>query len=213
MVENPSYLPRLGSMIALENQNVADKEDEELTPNMERAKDQMEYYFNNLNLERDNFLLKKYQETNNKIPVDVFMTFNQMIKLEISPDDVLFACSKSKYLNVDFDNKTISRKETFKKDRYRKDRTLRITGIPLDFSTKDLDEVFEKFNPVWIVPQSRFDENGEKIFNGIALIEFKTDEQLEIAVKGIKELVGVQLETEIFSDFEARIKEMKKNKQ
>ncbi|EAY05507.1 La domain containing protein [Trichomonas vaginalis G3] len=212
MEETSSYLPRLGSMIALEKQSHPKDPADELSPVMQRAKDQMEYYFNNFNLERDKFMLRKYQETSNKIPVDVFMTFNQMKKLEISADNVLYVCSKSKHLKVDFGAKTISRIEEFKKDYFRNERSLRITGFPLDYTSNDLDAVLSKYDPVWIVPQSKFTENGEKLFNGNVIVEFKSEEDLQEAIKGIKDLNGVELQSEILSDFEQKIKNMKKSK-
>ncbi|OHS98385.1 La domain containing protein [Tritrichomonas foetus] len=174
---------RLGSLLQLDsheetNENIV------LNEQMQRAKDQIEYYLSGTNLERDKF----FREYSSKDPerwidVSIFMECQRIKQLGITSDDLLLACTKSHFLEVK--EKSLRSKVPFVSDVRRKFRTVRMSGFPTNL-TSDLIYDFLLANtaePESVLLQYSSNDDGELIFNGSANIVYFSEYAAEAAIE------------------------------
>lgn len=199
-------MPRIGSFMALNEQASEHEVEEELTPILERAVEQMEFYFTGFNMEKDKYIYDLYNSSkNHMIDVSVFMNFNRIKQLEITPDDLLFACSKSDKLVVDEENRKIGRKVPFKKDVTRNLRILRISKIPKTMEKSEIKKYFDCNNNPWISMQYHYNKSGdERTFNGTIIVEFEKEEEAQKFLKNPPAIDGEVLSAETMESFQKR---------
>ena len=203
-----SIMPRIGSFMKLNSKDENDDEKANFSPIFQKAKEQMEYYFTGFNLEKDMYLSQIYNESkNHMIKISVFMKFNKIQQLEISEDDLLFSCSKSKHLVVNFEEKTVGRAVPFKKDILRPLRTLRISNIPQATEKSDFEQFMKEYGPNWITYQYSYDkDNGDTVFSGVAIVEFDKEEESQALLNKELCIGGSKLNIETMEHFESRMK-------
>ena len=203
-----TIMPRIGSFMKLNSKDNPEDDKNDFTPLMQKAMEQMEFYFTGYNLEKDKYLYSIYNESeNHMINISVFMKFNRIQQLEISEDDLLFACSKSKRLVVDASKRTVGRLAPFKKDILRSIRTLRITGIPDTLPKEDFEQFLSEYGDNWVTYQYSYDKaEKENHFNGIAIVEFEKEEDSQSVLQKELCIDGSKLQTETIEHFENRIK-------
>ena len=133
------------------------------------------------------------------------MNFNRIKQLEITPDDLLYACSKSEKLVVDEANRKIGRKIPFKKDVTRNLRILRISKIPKTMEKHEIKKYFEDYNNLWISMQYQYNkEDGERIFNGTIIVEFEKEEEAQKFLKNPPTIDREILSAETMESFQKR---------
>lgn len=200
--------PRLGSLMALEKEAENTDEKFEMSAQMQRAKDQIEYYLCGANLERDTWMREQESKYPDRfIPVSVFMSCARIKQLGITEDDLLLACTKSFFLEVDLSKSAIRHKKPFKSDVRRKYRTIKARGFDSDCTVED---VYSIFNELVAPPESvsfQFKKVDDiSIFNGLVLIEFAEETDAEKALSTEIYFGGSQIKMERFSDTERKKK-------
>lgn len=170
---------RLGSLLQLDAQAGSDSNEQFLMTNqMQRAKDQIEYYMSSTNLEKDKFFQNLTVNNQDRwIDASVFMGCQRVKQTGISLDDLLLACTKSHFLDVDTKRQMIRAKNPFVSDIRRKFRTVRMTGFPIDST---VDSIYDFLLANTAEPESVFlqysrNDDNDQIFTGSANIVFYTE--------------------------------------
>lgn len=204
-----SVIPRLGSIIALDREAEQEEQKPLLSEIMELGVEQIEYYLSGANLEKDEWMRNQEATSpNHMIPISAFMGCGKIKSLGISADDLLFACSFSKFLKVDKENITIGRKEPFKQDKRRKFRTVRVNGFGQNISIELVYNAFAETvaAPTYITMQSTKTEEGDQIHTGVAYVEFSNEVEAERACKTSIYNSGQKIQVELIIEFEERVK-------
>ncbi|XP_050362195.1 la protein homolog [Nymphalis io] len=160
---------------------------------------QLEYYFGDLNLPRDNFLREQIKLDDGWIPLEILGRFNRLAKLSTDTDVIAKAISKSTsgLIEVSEDNKKIRRNPEMPvpemNEERRKEltsRTIYAKGFPKDASLDDILKYFKQFEEVENIIMRKYQDRQTKkrIFKGSVFATFKTKEQAEkfLDNKGLK---------------------------
>ena len=208
-------IKRLGSLLALDKESESQTDAFEMSDTMQRAKDQVEYYLSSFNLDHDDFMRKKSTENEDGyIDVSVFIQCNRIKQIGISTDDLLKCCSKSHFLEVDFDNQRIRAKSKYVKDVKRIFRTVRIDGLPKETTVESLYNILidETAEPESLILQHMKDEEGKILFNGTAIVTFFTEDAAFQALAAPLYFNGEKIKMVLLSDYKKeRISDKKKN--
>ena len=213
---------RLGSLLKLDAE-ARDDDCTKLSAQLQRGKDQVEYYLSGTNLERDNFFreLVTSKSVDRWIDVSVFMGCGRIKMIGISPDDLLFACSRSHFLEVSGNN--IRAKDPFVSDVRRRFRTLRMSGFPTNFTSDDIYDFLlaNTDQPESVLLQYSRNDDDELRFNGSANIVYYTEYAAEAALEKclvidekkivIEKLVDVETKRRKFEKAEEQRKKSKKS--
>ncbi|XP_042496082.1 la protein 1-like [Macadamia integrifolia] len=180
---------------------------------------QVEFYFSDSNLPRDNFLKKSINESEDgMVSLALICSFSRMkshlnlgdAKLEDVSEDVVKAVAevlrKSASLKISEDGKKVGRStELAKPEEVMEQVDIRtIAAGPLEYNVKleDVESFFSQYGKVNSVRLPRR-VSDKRFFCGSALIEFSTEEDAENVLR--KELVyaGAELELKPKKDFDA----------
>ena len=159
-------------------------------PRLTQIREQLEYYFSGINLEKDNVFLAEISKSPERyVSVDFILNCKRMEILEASVDDVLDAADESYYLESDRSNKRVRSKMPFVPDPNRAQRVLRISGIgskvpqveQLDFFRSIFGDNVEQIHLI------RKEQDGEIVYTNSTLVEFATPEVAkEVFERGIQ---------------------------
>lgn len=170
---------RLGSLLQLDAQAGPDSSEQfVMTEQMQRAKDQVEYYLSSTNLERDNFFRNLTVNNPDRwIDASVFMGCQRVKQTGITSDDLILACSKSHFLDVDTEKQMIRAKNPFVSDVRRKFRTVRMSGFPKDLTVDSIYDFLlaNTAEPESILLQYMQNDDDEKFFTGSANVVYYTE--------------------------------------
>ncbi|KAK2141292.1 hypothetical protein LSH36_1126g00042 [Paralvinella palmiformis] len=157
-------------------------EPEEPSPLESKVIRQIEYYFGDINLPRDTFLLQEIKEDDGWVPLQTMTKFNRLSQL--STDIAVLAAamrkSTSSLMEVSEDGLKIRRSPdhpvpTFDKDRFAeiKVRSVYAKGFPLDAALDNLIEFFERAGKA---EQVQMRKNKEKAFKGSCFVVYASEE-------------------------------------
>lgn len=204
---------RLGSLLQLDAQAGDTNEQFLMTQQMQRGKDQVEYYLSGTNLEKDKFFHDLTVKNPDRwIDVSVFMGCQRIIQTGINSDDLLLACSKSHFLDVDAEKQTIRSKNPFVSDVRRKFRTMRMTGFPND-STVDTIYDFLLANtaePENVFLQYARNDDNDQFFTGTANVIYYTEYAAEATLSTPLLYKEKKISVERITDYENRRKKYEK---
>lgn len=205
---------RLGSLLQLDAQAGQDTNDTFLMTNqMQRAKDQVEYYLSSTNLEKDKFFQNlTTSNTDRWIDVSIFMGCQRIKQTGISSDDLLLACSKSHFLDVDTTNQKIRAKNPFVSDIRRKFRTVRMLGFPNDST---VDSIYDFLLANTAEPESVFlqyaqNDDDEQFFTGAANIVYYTEYAADETLSTPLTYDGKKISIEKITNYENKKKKYEK---
>jgi hypothetical protein len=180
-------IQRLGSLLALDKEAKNEQHEQiELTEPMLRAREQIEYYMSMINMDHDDFFREKIEDSDDGcLDVSIFMNCNRIKQMQISADDVMTACSHSHFLSVDIERHRIGPATKYHKDVRRQQRIIRISGFDLD---EDVNIIYSIVcdnlaEPENLLLQYKQDSSGDRIFTGVVLVLFFTEEAADEAVK------------------------------
>ncbi|XP_026332067.1 la protein homolog [Hyposmocoma kahamanoa] len=154
-------------------------------PILERAVvRQMEFYFGDMNIDRDNFMREQIELEDGWVPLAVLIRFNCLANLS---KDIAFVAnavknSNSKMLEVSDDNQKIRRSPkmpvqpiTPERRKEIKERTLYIKGFPLNTKLDDLLKYFNEFAEMdMVIMRYCVDESTKQLsFKGSIFATFK----------------------------------------
>ncbi|KAI0228353.1 Lupus La protein [Lamellibrachia satsuma] len=144
---------------------------------------QIEYYFGDMNLPRDNFLREEIKKENGWVCLETMVKFNRLKQLTADYNIITTAlkASGTTFIQVSEDNEKIRRNPDlpvpeFNKERNEdlKARSLYAKGFPLDITLDGLIEFFEKFGKV---DQIQMRKDAKKSFKGSVFVVFNSKEE------------------------------------
>ncbi|CAO2825918.1 unnamed protein product [Amaranthus hypochondriacus] len=180
---------------------------------------QVEFYFSDSNLPRDNFLMTTINNNEDGlVSLDLICSFAKMrgyLKLgDIKPEEVSENTVKavadtlrtSNFLKISDDGKKVGRRTELQKPdeviEQLDSRTIAASPLPYDVQREDVESFFAEFAKVNSVRLPRL-VSHKNVFCGTALVEFSTEED---ALKVLKETLvyaGADLELKPKKEFDA----------
>lgn len=169
----------------------------ELTAQERAIVDQIEYYFGDINLQRDKFMREKIDHADNPehwVDISVLLTFNRLKKITENGEEIAEAIVKSRSDLVELSEDRLklrrhperallemneaNRKEIMSRTAYAK-------GFPLDSQLVDILEYFKSnFQNVQHVNMRKYFDHGSKVhkFKGSVFVTFDTVDRAEAFV-------------------------------
>ncbi|XP_064615511.1 la-related protein 7-like [Liolophura sinensis] len=145
-----------------------------------KIRGQMEFYFSDANLQKDRFLKRKMDESDDKlIDLEIFLTFNRILALTTEMDVLRKALSKSTFLQLNEAKTKVKRTIPFKEAKDVDDRTVYVECLPLGVDHDWLKMVFSSCGKVLYVSLPKYQSSGDP--KGFAFVEFDTVESAQKA--------------------------------
>lgn len=158
------------------------KEQEEPSQLESKIIRQIEYYFGDINLPRDTFLLQEIKEDDGWVPLQTMTKFNRLSQLstDISVLATAIRKSTSGLMEVSEDGLKIRRSPDhplppYDKERFAeiKSRSIYAKGFPLDAELDDLIEFFERAGKT---EQVQMRKNKDKSFKGSCFVVYSSED-------------------------------------
>jgi len=157
---------------------------EEPSPELlEKIKAQVEYYFGNVNMQKDKFLIEQTKLDEGWIPMTIMLNFKMLAALSKSVDVILKALETSDLMEISEDKKKIRRSLKHPlpefNEGYRKAqeaRTVYVKGFPTtDITIEKLKAFFEPYKPFETIVMRKY-QDKEKCFKfkGSVFVQFET---------------------------------------
>ncbi|XP_043273377.1 la protein homolog [Venturia canescens] len=172
------------SEIKKEEVKSEDVKSEEISDELlEKIKAQVEFYFGDINLQRDKFLIEQTKLDEGWIPMTVMLNFKLLASMSKDPEVILNALESSELIEISEDRKKIRRSPEHPlpvfDEAYRKsqaERTVYIKGFPLhDIYIQKLKEFFKPYEPFENIIMRKFLDKEKKLkFKGSIFVQFKT---------------------------------------
>ena len=182
----------------------------DLTPELDNAREQMEFYFSPSNVENSSFMKQLINtEPDRYCPISIFNEkFNRIVDMHLTEEELMKACQASSELEVDTARKMVRSKVPFKPDPRREYRTLYVDQLDQSETLDTLQAYFRSlFGKVLrIEMRNKNRSGGEKYFSGTAYVELQTEEQATEAVKNGIEYHGKKLPIKLLSTFKLEMK-------
>ena len=152
---------------------------------------QVQFYFSDANMQRDNFMQKMTgQDNKNIISYSVLATFNRLKQMGATEEKLseIFTNFEDDLLQAT--NEGIRRKQGLKESSDRLQRTLHIKTFPQDFKLEDI----EKWSASHQLPQSYISMRytRERVFKGSCFFAFPTPEECKDALEKLRKDGGAK---------------------
>ncbi|KAG7197396.1 hypothetical protein KM043_018500 [Ampulex compressa] len=166
-----------------EDKPVKETPQESSTELLEKIKNQIEFYFGDVNMQRDKFLIEQTKLDEGWVPMTVMLNFKMLAAMSTDVDVILKALESSDLMEVSEDRKKIRRSPKHPlpvyNEEYRKAqeaKTAYVKGFPLTEMTIDkLKTFFTSFEPFEnIVMRKYLDKEKKMQFKGSIFVQFKT---------------------------------------
>lgn len=168
---------------------------EENVDNNEKIVKQLEYYFSDVNVVKDKFLLEEFKKDDGWVKLSVLLTFSRLKALTTEDSSIIDALKKceSTIIELDEDKKQIRRKNPVPNiEEYQKDldsRTVHLSGFPTDYTFSSLHQWCSQYGEIESLSMRKFFKTKE--FKGSILVSFKsksdTDKLMELEVLKCKD--------------------------
>lgn len=153
---------------------------------------QVEYYFGDRNMRRDEFMQKTLKTYDGWLPLNILTRFNQLAKWTKDIEIIAKALKKSSgFLEVSEDNKKVRRRSdapvpklTAALQRELTNRSIYAKGYPKNTIFDDLIMHYKKYDVETIIMRKFQRPPLYRVFKGSVYITFKTREQAEKFMKG-----------------------------
>ncbi|XP_012275074.1 la protein homolog isoform X2 [Orussus abietinus] len=169
---------------AQETQETADSSSVEPTSELlQQIREQVEFYFGDVNMQRDKFLRAQTRLSDGWIPMSVMLRFKMLAALSTDMDVILKALESSELMEISEDRKSIRRSlkhplpvydEEYKKAQ--EARTVYVKGFPLKETTiEELKKFFGSFGPYESVYMRKYQDKEKNLhFKGSVFVQFST---------------------------------------
>ncbi|XP_058808468.1 la protein homolog [Phymastichus coffea] len=159
----------------------ADKSKEPTPELLEKLKKQVEFYFGDVNMQRDKFLIEQTKLDEGWVPMSIMLNFKLLASMSKDIDVILKALEESELIEISDDRKKIRRALDKPlpayNDEYRKAqeaRTIYLKGFPLDSTIATLKTHFESIDTIENIIMRKFKKGKEHLFKGSIFLQFKT---------------------------------------
>lgn len=173
---------------------------EEATPELlGKIKKQIEFYFGDVNMQKDKFLIEQTKLSDGWVPMDVMLKFKLLAALSKDAATIVKALETSELIEVSEDKTKIRRSldhplpvydEEYRKSQ--QERTIYAKGFPLEGINIDiLKDYFIPYEPIENIYMRKYADKEKKMhFKGSIFVQFKTLD----AAKSFMEKEGVKYE-------------------
>ncbi|XP_076172328.1 la autoantigen-like [Ptiloglossa arizonensis] len=150
-----------------------------------KIKNQIEFYYGDVNMQRDKFLIEQTKLDDGWVPMSVMLNFKMLASMSKDINVILKALESSELIEVSEDKKKIRRSLKYPlpvyNEEYRKAqeaRTAFVKGFPLQGTTiEKLKAFFNAFEPYENIILRKYQDKDKKLqFKGSIFIQFKTME-------------------------------------
>ncbi|XP_016840374.1 la protein homolog [Nasonia vitripennis] len=154
----------------------------EVTPELlTKIKKQVEFYFGDVNMQKDKFLIEQTRLDEGWVPMTVMLNFKILASLSKDIEVILNALEDSDLIEISEDRKKIRRSLDkplpVYNDEYRKAqeaRTIYLKGFPMDSTIEILKSHFETTDDVETIIMRRYKVDKQSFFKGSIFLQFKT---------------------------------------
>ncbi|XP_014205302.1 la protein homolog [Copidosoma floridanum] len=182
-VETPENNVTEEATEATETPSKAPASEEPSDQMLTKIRKQVEFYFGDVNMHRDKFLIEQTKLDDGWVPMSVMLNFKMLASMSKDPQVILKALEDSDLIEISNDRKKIRRSldkplPTYDEN-YRKDqeaRTIYLKGFPADAKISMFQEYFESTNAVENIIMRKYKKGKEYFFKGSILVLFKTVE-------------------------------------
>jgi len=193
--------------------------------NKAKLKEQLEFYFSDPNLRRDEFMVTEMEKSEEKwFPVATLLNFNRVKSLTENLEDVMEAVRKIDSLELNEDASKVRRKVPFVDNESSEDvqkRSIFASGFPVTYRLNHCRAPFEKLLGEDKVVYLKMRKGTHNRFNGSVFIELKDEETAqsafekrdEITLEDGAKLKEVALMADWVSKEEEKIKKRKKEEE
>ncbi|KAL6428512.1 hypothetical protein ACFW04_007867 [Cataglyphis niger] len=164
--------------------NVSKEAEEEPSAELlKKIKEQIEYYFGNVNMQRDKFLIEQTKLDAGWIPMTVMLNFKMLAHLSKNVDVILRALESSDLIEISEDRKKIRRSPNYPLPEYNEEyrkaqeaRTVYVKGFPLTSNIDKLKVFFEPYKPFETIVMRKYQDRKDKVFKfkGSVFVQFET---------------------------------------
>lgn len=153
-----------------------------------KIKTQVEYYFGNVNMQRDRFLIEQTKLDEGWIPMTIMLNFKMLAALSKNVDVILKALETSDLMEVSGDKKKIRRSPKHPLPEYNEEyrkaqeaRTVYAKGFPLtDTTIEKLKTFFEPYKPYETIVMRKYQDKDKVFkFKGSIFVQFETRDDAE----------------------------------
>lgn len=160
---------------------------------MDALREQIEFYFCDLNLIQDKFLRGVVETQGGWVPVDTLIGFNNVKKLAGTKDDIVKALKGSVDLEVRDDGEAVRRRKPLPSEDEIDSRAVFVGGLGKDMTRDDVVKFVSGIADVECV-RMNYARHGEALdFSGTAFVEFRSVEERDKFVSAAPTLNGVAL--------------------
>ncbi|XP_029677687.1 la protein homolog [Formica exsecta] len=164
---------------------------------LKKIKEQIEYYFGNVNMQRDKFLIEQTKLDAGWIPMTVMLNFKMLANLSKNVDVIMRALESSDLIEISEDRKKIRRSPNYPLPEYNEEyrkaqeaRTVYVKGFPLTSNIDKLKVFFEPYKPFETIVMRKYQDRKDKVFKfkGSVFVQFETldDAKAFMNVESIK---------------------------
>lgn len=150
--------------------------------NMQKLKEQIEFYFSDANYSKDKFMIAKASENDGFIPFSVLLTFKRLQAMNPSAEQIKEAVKGSTVVEIKDDCLRKIQTQEFKdylNDKHISKRMVYMKGFALDSTLDEIKEVLEKYcQPVRITMR----RSEDRKFKGSCFVELGSKEEAEAAI-------------------------------
>ncbi|EZA58323.1 La protein-like protein [Ooceraea biroi] len=150
---------------------------------LEQIKSQIEYYFGNVNLHRDKFLIEQTKLEEGWVPMSIMLNFKLLANLSKDVDVILKALETSDLMEISEDRKKIRRSPKHPlpefNEEYRKAqeaRTVYVKGFQAAETTiEELKAFFDPYKPIETIVMRKYQDKDKTYkFKGSVFVQFET---------------------------------------
>nr|XP_033323341.1 la protein homolog [Megalopta genalis] len=166
-----------------ENSITDEKTEEPSSELLTKIKSQVEFYFGDVNMQKDKFLIDQTKLDNGWIPMSIMLNFKMLTSMSKNSDTILKALESSELIEISEDRKKIRRSPKHPlpvyNEEYRKAqeaRTVYLKGFPLnDTNIEKLKNFFSDFEPFENIIMRKYCTADKKLrFKGSIFVQFRT---------------------------------------
>lgn len=150
---------------------------------LEKIQNQIEFYFGDVNMQRDKFLIEQTKLDEGWVPMTIMLNFKMLASMSTDADVILKAIESSDIMEISEDRKKIRRSPKHPlpvyNEEYRKAqeaRTVYVKGFPLqDTNIEKLKTFFSSYEPFENIVMRKYLDKEKKLqFKGSIFVQFKT---------------------------------------